>query len=113
ASGDRAYVVAGGGDDGISVFVLTQTGRLIHLQSVANGELPGLGSPEAIAAALVGNEIQILVAGADAAGMAQFAFDVAGQGVSRTGTAAAETLDGTANDDIIAGAAGNDVLRGY
>ncbi len=111
--GDRAYVVAGGGDDGLSLFLMLPSGRLMHLQSVAVGEMTGLSGINALESVLLGNEIQIFIAGSGQAGIGQLAVSLAQQGISHMGTAAGDTLSGSDGDDILIGGDGDDYLTAY
>ena len=112
-AGDRTYVVAGGGDDGLSLFTLLPGGKLLCLDSLADSADAGLANVSALAAAQVGQEVQILAASQSEAGLTQLAFSIADQGVVKTGGAGAETLTGGPGDDLIAGGAGDDRLAGW
>lgn len=94
----RAFVLAGGGDDGLSLFALLPDGRLVHLQSLAHDIGAGLMDVSTIAAARVGNEIQILVASDDQAGLARFTVPLFNLGEVVTGPG---VLSGTSGDDIL------------
>ena len=110
AAGDRAYVLASGGDDGLSLFVMLQTGRLVHLQSIAEGAMPGVFGADRLAAIRTGDEIQVFLAAADQGGVAQLGLSIAGQGTTLVGTSAGEELQGGVGDDILIGGAGDDYL---
>lgn len=114
------FVVAGGGDDGLSLFTLLPDGRLLHLQSIAHSPGAGLMDVTAIAAARVGDEIQIFVSSDDRGGLARFTLPlvtlgeiVQGQGLVTGGAeddmlvagSASDTLQGGAGDDILVGGA--------
>ncbi|MFC2970460.1 M10 family metallopeptidase C-terminal domain-containing protein [Acidimangrovimonas pyrenivorans] len=110
--GDRAYVVAGGGDDGISLFTLLPGGKLMCLDTLADSDAASLADISALAAAHVGNEVQVLAASQSEAGLTQLAFSVADQGAEQLGGAGADTLTGGAGADLLAGGAGDDRLVG-
>lgn len=108
----RAYVLAGGSDDGVSLFVLLPGGRLLHLTSLADSLDTGLENITAIGASQVSAAVQVLVAGEGAAGLTQLVFSVADQGAVLLGGGGADALTGTAKDDILIGGAADDVLAG-
>lgn len=60
--GSRVFVLAGGADDGLSLFTLLPGGRLLHLETLAQAPGLGLENVTAIAAAPVGAALQIFVA---------------------------------------------------
>ncbi|WP_343116083.1 calcium-binding protein [Ostreiculturibacter nitratireducens] len=108
----RAYVIAGGGDDGISVFRLLPGGRLFQVATVSDGAQTALAKVTAIAATVVGGELQVFAASGSEAGITQFRISLASEGLTLSGTAAAETLSGASLDDIVFGGGGNDTLSG-
>jgi len=97
----RVYLLAGGGDDGLSLFTLLPDGRLVHLESLADAPGLGLAGISAVAAVGLDDTLQILAASESVPGLAQFALPLAAQGVTRRGGAAAETLAGGAGDDLL------------
>ena len=104
---DRAYVIAGGNDDGLSLFTLLPDGRLVHLQSLAQSAGLGLDNVTAIDAVRIGNAIQIFVASGGDGGLSQFEILLDNPGaVIRDGADGAEggagaILTGTSGDDLI------------
>ncbi|QQA45081.1 calcium-binding protein [Pelagovum pacificum] len=111
-SGDRTFVVAGGGDLGLSLFVLLPGGRLVHLESIADTTSIGLGGVQAVTAAKVGSRIEILAASQNEAGLTQLAVSVAEQGVDRRAATSGSSLSGGNGDDLLAGRGGMDSLYG-
>jgi Ca2+-binding RTX toxin-like protein len=111
---DHVFIIAGGGDDGLSVFTLLPNGRLVHLETLVNGDMPGLGNVSQISAAVIGNEIQVFVASGSEAGLTQFTIALDGLGtVLRDLSAGSVSLSGTALDDmLVAQAGGTDTLNG-
>ena len=77
---DRAFVFAGGADDGVSVSELVPGGHLIHLQSLAHDVGSGLENISDIEAVRVGNEIQIFVASSTAPDVTQYTWALADLG---------------------------------
>ncbi|MDW4549470.1 calcium-binding protein [Defluviimonas sp. D31] len=108
----RTYVVAGGADDGISVFQLLPDGRLILLTSISDTKFTALSAVEAIEAIAVGGEIQIFTTSGDENGISQFRLDLGTPGLNLIGGEADDVLTGGAADDVILGGRGNDLLLG-
>ncbi len=110
----HAFVAAGGGDDGISLFSLLPDGRLLHQASLAQGAGLGLEDVTAIALAAAGTALQIFVAGEAAAGLSQFRvpLDGLGQVLRDTDTVATDHAGGPGDDLLMAGDAGRDRLFG-
>ncbi|WP_339115215.1 DUF4214 domain-containing protein [Thioclava sp. GXIMD2076] len=112
----RAYIVAGGGDDGLSLLTLLPDGRLLHLETVADTEGMALEDPSALELAVVDGELRLYVAGQGEgedglSALSLFSIDV-DPGSILSGTKAADALTGAGVDDILSGGAGNDTLRG-
>jgi hypothetical protein len=105
----RVFVVAGGGDDGISLFTLTPDGQLIHLDSFADTLFTGLQNVESLSMAQVGNELQIFVASQQEAGLTQFSVDLSDLGEIREGFG---TVNGTTQDDMLTGGILDSTLLG-
>lgn len=109
--GDRAFVVAGGADDGLSLFELSADGGLHHLTSIADSLTTTLQNISTIAATAEGTKLKIFAAGSER-GISQFEVDLGNLGPQITGDAAANTLSGTSGDDLILGYDGDDILQG-
>ncbi|MEP1962422.1 hypothetical protein [Tateyamaria sp.] len=109
---DRVYVVAGGGDDGLSLFVIMPGGQLQHLSSLADQTTTNLTNVSALEMVLVGDEVQVFAAAQGEAGISQFTFSVSDQGETRFALAQGGTMAGTGRDDILIGGAGNDHVQG-
>ena len=101
---DRAFVIAGGADDGLTLFELTPGGKLFELESIADGTDTTLTNVSAIAATVIGSEVQVFAAGSGEAGITQFTIDL--------GTLAPPVL-GTDNADVLTGGDGDDLLMGF
>lgn len=108
----RTYVMAGGGDDGLTLFLLMPNGRLLHLDSYAHSSEVSLENLSAIAATQVGDEVQVLTASSSTSGLTQLSFSVADQGETLIGGTANAELIGTGADDLICGGSGNDLILG-
>ena len=99
----RAYVFAGGADDGISMFMLRPDGILVHLQSLADEHALTLARVSAIKAQVIGGRIVLFVASATEEGITQLVIEPGPAGI--TGVVAGTTPQGTDRDDyMIAGA---------
>ncbi|NOD47550.1 MULTISPECIES: beta-propeller fold lactonase family protein [unclassified Ruegeria] len=96
----RVFVVAGGGDDGVSLFNLTPQGQLVYLDSFADTLASGLQNVESLSVAHVGEDLQILVTSQQEAGVTVLTVPVDELGTIRTGFA---TVTGTASDDMLSG----------
>lgn len=103
----QVFVVAGGADDGLSLFTLLPDGRLVHLQSLVHADGLGLMDVGQIAAQRVGDQIQVFVSSDDEAGLSQFSIPLSGLGQVLTGGA-----QGSAGDDLLI-ASGGETLRGW
>ncbi len=105
----RAFVVAGGGDDGLTLFILTPDGQLIYLDSFADTLASGLQNVETISVAQVGDELQILAASQQDSGLTQLTVSIADLGVVDEGLGG---VNGTALDDMLTGSILNSTLLG-
>ncbi len=109
----RVFVLAGGADDGLTLFTLLPDGRLVHLQSLAHTQGAGLMNVGEISLAVVGGDLQVFVAGSAEAGISQFTIPLADLGLTATETApGARTLSGSAGDDLLVASGGDDTLVG-
>ena len=116
----RAYVIAGGADDGLTVMEVLPGGRLLHRATIADDMDMVLTGPGALSVAVRAGGIDITVTGSGTEGVTRLHFAPggpagevlrAGDGGARlTGTAGDDTLIGGAGDDLIEGGAGDDVL---
>ena len=116
----RTYVIAGGADDGVSVFLMLPGGQLVPLAHIEDTTSIGLDNISAIAARGRDGGLDIFVASSSEAGVTQLRLDpgplgVVSQasttGIALAGTAANDILLGGPGDDQISGGAGDDILR--
>lgn len=107
-----AYVIAGGSDDGISVYRVLPGGELMALAHIADGVDMGLGNVSAITARGAGNGLDIFVASASEDGITRLRLDTSPAGKTLTATAAGGNLGATGGADLMIGGAGNDRLFG-
>lgn len=115
----RSFAVAGGSDDGLSLFEIGPGGRLYHLESIADQAGWTLGNVRSLAATVIGDQAQILAAGEASPGLTQFALDkgrfgdlalAPATGGSLTGTPRDDHLEATGGATTLSGGAGNDRL---
>lgn len=110
----HVFVLAGGSDDGISLFSLLPDGQLVHLQSLADAAGLGLDNVTAIEAVRIGGALQIFVSSGGDAGLSQFTLDLGdlGQVIAAGSVAADAPLAGTPQADLLLGQAGGPTLQG-
>ncbi len=109
--GDRVFVIAGGGDDGLTVMTLMPDGRLLTC-----GQLLGdIGVPidniTALAAQVVGGVIELFIA-TEGTGITRVQIDPGTLAPIQTGTLSAATLTGTTGEDMILGGDGAEQILG-
>jgi Ca2+-binding RTX toxin-like protein len=108
----KTYVIAGGADDGVSVFLLLAGGLLVHRATIEDTVDFGLDNVSALAAWDRVGGIDIFVASSSEPGVTQLAFDTGVVGVDLTATLAGGPLIGTEGNDILQGHDGDDVISG-
>lgn len=106
----RAYVVAGGTDDGLSLFTLSPDGRLIHLGTIADQLDTTLMDVSALAVRELGGKIAVFAASQVEQGVSQFVIDPGS--IGRTVQVGAGAHDGTAGNDLIQGGNGTTRING-
>jgi len=109
---DRSFVIAGGSDDGLTLFELNPNGTLFTLGSVADQLDTTLNNVTAISAQVFGSEVQVFAAGEGDAGITQFSIDMSSLGVVQKGKRTPDHLIGTPQDDLLFGMRGKDTLDG-
>jgi Ca2+-binding RTX toxin-like protein len=111
----RSYLVAGGGDQGISLLLLLPTGRLMHLAALPwGGQAPGHVTALAMRAAVAeGGAARLdIFAGGEEAGLARLVADLGQLAPPRDGGAAGGLLAGDARADLLTGGTGAVTLQG-
>lgn len=108
----RAFVLAGGGDGGLSLLELLPDGRLFHHTSLEarDGWSAFAHGVTGLSLRLDAGHFQIVAAGAG--GVALFEMDLADLGPRITGGTGNDRLTGTSQDDLIFGGGGADTLIG-
>jgi Ca2+-binding RTX toxin-like protein len=109
--GDRVFLFAGGGDDGISAFTLLPGGYLLLLGTVEQGVDGALENITALDALARDDRIEVIAAG-EGVGLTRLRFDPGALAPMLMGGALADRLTGDARGDLIDGGAGNDTLEG-
>ena len=116
----QTFVIAGGADDGVSIFVLLEGGQLVPRAHIEDSTFMGLDNVSAIAAMGAGDGLDIFVASSSEAGVTQLRLDTGPAGASMTAVLAGGMLAGTAGNDILQGhdgadqiiaGAGDDIIR--
>lgn len=110
--GEAVFIVASGGDDGISLFQLLPGGRLLHQMTLEDTDTLGLADISALDMHVVDDALMIAVASGSEAGVSLFNIEPGPQGVLRQGSTASGTLTGTGLDDVLSGGAGDELLIG-
>ncbi len=114
----RQYVASGGADDGVSLFVLLPGGQLQFLDVIENNWVDGgpgqvaLANISALAAGRLNDQIRIIAASQEEAGLTDLSWSVANQGIQAQAGTGGDTLSGNSGHDILVGGAGDDTLTG-
>ena len=110
--GGQSYVVAGGGDDGLSLFQVLPGGRLLGLAHVADTAAVGLANISALAARATATGIEISAASGSEPGLTRLTFGIDAGGAVRQAPATGGSAEGTGWGDLLVGGAGSDTLTG-
>ena len=108
----RLYVIAGGSDDGLSLFTLLVDGTLVHLDTVWDTNSTALQNVAALEATVVNGQIVVCATSETEEGITLFTIDPDPTGMMLTGGIANDTLTGGADSDAILGGDGDDTLAG-
>lgn len=109
---DRHYVVAGGANDGISLFQLMPDGRLYHLDAQEDLVGASLSNVTSITAQVRGSGLDIYVGSENEQGVTQIRYELGAQAPTQQGGSGDDVLTGTSNADFLIGNAGNDTING-
>ena len=109
--GDRVFIIAGGGDDGLNLMTLTPEGRLVLVASAL--QVPGLALHNigAMTARVVDGAIDLFIAG-EGAGITRLRLDPGPLSPVQTGGDGDDTLTGGTGGDMLSGGEGADRLLG-
>lgn len=108
--GDRGFLVAGGSDDGLTLFEILPDRSLFSHEPLINTAGGALENITALATARFDSEIQVFAAGTP--GITLASFDSTMIAPPQIGTASADLLTGGTGHDLLWGGAGNDTLTG-
>lgn len=110
--GEHVFVVAGGTDNGVTLFTLLPDGTLITLQSLSDTGATTMHKVTAISLAVQGSLLHVFVGSQNEAGVTQFTLDLTALGTLTRGTNVADALTGGSGDDILMAQGMGDVLNG-
>ncbi|MDJ0820358.1 MAG: calcium-binding protein [Paracoccaceae bacterium] len=104
------YVLAGGGDAGISLFLLMPNGRLHHLDTFVDTVEAGLERISALSVVQDGDTLHVFAASQSSEGVAHLTIDLSDQGqvIERS----SGLIQGETESDLLVGGAGDNDLRG-
>ncbi|WP_341870315.1 calcium-binding protein [Paracoccus shanxieyensis] len=113
----RAFIFAGGADDGISVFTIMPDGHLLHLATLIDADDRAMADVSSISAVVIDGRIAVFVASRTERGVTQFVFEpgqigqttVTGSG-RVTGTSGADMLRAGSQTTTLIGGDGDDIL---
>ncbi len=108
----RDYLLAGGADDGISLFEVTYKGQLKLLDTVADTAGTALQNVTSITARVANGEVTVFAGSATDQGFTQFVLSVPNGDNLIRGGPEPDSLTGTALDDTIFGHGKADTLYG-
>ena len=108
----RYFLLAGGSDDGITLFEITYKGQLDALTTVVDSADITLQNITDIEATVIGNTVNIFVSSATDHGFTQFSPNIPNGSDVIRGGAIIDILTGTDANDTIFGHGKNDELRG-
>ncbi|MBA3909840.1 MAG: hypothetical protein C0524_08095, partial [Rhodobacter sp.] len=109
--GDRVFVMAGGGDGGVTLMTLMPDGRLVLVGQQLQTSGLALDNITAMTARVVDGRIELFVAG-EGTGITRLQIDPGPLAPVRSGGSEAATLVGGAAGDMILGGDGNERIEG-
>lgn len=110
--GDFAFVAAGGGDGGVSLFTVLPGGRLVHLDSITDDPALTLYQISAIDMTVTGSRLDLLVSSLWEPGITRISYDLSGLGAVLLALAGGAGIEGTEADDQIIGTELGETLLG-
>ena len=106
------YVIAQGGEQGVSLFTLMPGGQLLHLNSFVGTAEINLASQSSLAAAVINDQLQLLISTHATTGFTQLSVDLSDQREIQQAGPNGTTLNGTSGRDMLMGGIGRDTLNG-
>jgi Ca2+-binding RTX toxin-like protein len=104
----RSFILAAGSDDGLTLLELSDTGQLSFLAVLADDFDTTLNNITDIEVVMFGSEIHAFVSSGTENGFTQIQIDLGTIGITVTGNAGHEILNGSPLDDLIFGEGGSD-----
>ena len=104
----RAFVVAAGADDGVTLLELLPDGRLMHHATIEDSDQTTLQNVSGLAAQVQDGVLHVFVASETESGLTELTFDLGTAGIVDSGSAGSETLTGGTGDDVLFGGDGSD-----
>lgn len=108
----RSFLLAGGGDGGITLFELLPNGRLHFMSVMVDTAAMSLAHVSGIASLVSGTSVSVYVTSETEAGVTVLSLNMAGTTAPMIGTTANDTLTGGSGNDLIWGGKGLDTLFG-
>ena len=105
------YVLAAGADQGLSLFLMLDEGRLQHVQTIAGSIGSELDGITGLTTTPTPDGARIFVITQTAPFVLEYEVTLDNPGVTRLGTGGRDTLVGGTGDDIVSGGGGDDALR--
>jgi len=112
-AGAHTFVVVGGADHGVTLFLLLPDGKLMYLDTVADTAALSMANVSALALAVDGNTLRIFVGSQRDEGVTHLSVPLGELGVQRFGIDGQATrLVGSQGNDILMARANMDTLQG-
>ncbi|WP_299846486.1 calcium-binding protein [uncultured Roseovarius sp.] len=110
----RAFILAAGADDGITLLELLPDGRMMHHATIEDSEVTSLQDISGLTGQMKDGILHVFAASETESGLTELTFDMGTAGMVEAGNPGDETLNGGAGDDVLFGGhgAGDDVLFG-
>ena len=106
------FVLAGGGDDGLSLFILLPGGQLQHVDTLVDSLAAGLANVSALGATVLGDTLRVFASSQFEGMMTDISVGLQDLGVQLRAVPEGAALSGTDGDDVLVGGAGDDTLAG-
>ncbi len=109
---DRAFVLAGGNDGGMTLFELGPNGKLYFVTNVLDTHATTLDSVSAIEVAIIGGDVQVFVSSSTEAGITQFSLNLGAIGNMVAPSGNSTGALGSPSDDFLVGTDDRNTLWG-
>ncbi|WP_139229874.1 calcium-binding protein [Litoreibacter janthinus] len=111
-TGNKAFVLVGGMDDGLTLLMLLPDGTLQHLSSLAQTEINQLEDVTDIGMSIDGDQLRLFAYGQGNGAFSYFTYDISSLGDIVQAGSGGGAVSGGVLDDIILDGAGSDDLTG-